>query len=68
LNRHAEAEHLLLAAYNNLAADRGTPLGVLRDVLDRIIVLYESWGKPEQAAGWRLKRMDVDFPPAPFGH
>lgn len=35
--------------------------------LGRAIALYDAWGKPEQAAAWRLKRLDFDFPDDPFG-
>ncbi|HEX5052448.1 MAG TPA: tetratricopeptide repeat protein [Planctomycetota bacterium] len=52
--KHAEAEPLLLEGYEKMqppaeAAARKT------DALARVIALYESWGKPEEAADWRAK-------------
>jgi hypothetical protein len=29
-----------------------------RQALERVIRLYESWGKPEQAAAWKAQRSD----------
>ena len=28
----------------------------LTEAIDRLVQLYEAWGKPEQAAQWREKR------------
>lgn len=57
--RFAEAEPLLVAGYEEMmqrqatmtAADRAN----LRDAGERIVQLYQHWGKPEQAAEWRIK-------------
>jgi len=68
MKRYPEAELLLVSASKNVDAERTTPPEVLRDTLDRIITLYESWGRPEQAAAWRLKRMDSNFPVDPFAN
>jgi hypothetical protein len=68
LKRYAEAEHMLLSVYNNVAAGRTSHPEALRDTLGRLITLYELWGKLEQASAWQLKRMDIDFPVDPFGH
>jgi hypothetical protein len=38
----------------------------VRKALDRVITLYEAWGKPERAAAWRLRRPDPGFPTDPF--
>jgi hypothetical protein len=68
MKRYAESEELFVSANKNLATARRASQGIRRDTLDRIITLYESWGKPDQAAIWRLKRMDSDFPVDPFVH
>jgi hypothetical protein len=55
--KHAEAEPLLLAGLEGLiqraaripAPDRW----VLGDARNRLVRLYEAWGKPEKAAAWR---------------
>jgi tetratricopeptide (TPR) repeat protein len=66
LKRHAEAEALLLSVFKNTMAGRPAQPELLRETLDRLITLYEAWGKPEQAAEWRRKLMDHDFPTDPF--
>lgn len=64
--KFAEAEPLLLAGYQELAGLEGprSPQDAkrLQEVLERIIQLYESWAKKEQAAEWRKK-----LPAAPKG-
>ncbi len=58
--RFAEAEPLLLDGY---AKSRQNPQNLLlkaqevrlREALERIVKLYESWGKPDEAATWRAK-------------
>jgi len=51
--RYAEAEPLLVESYPHIKADFG--LRRLRGIqaLERIVHLYESWGKPEKAAEYR---------------
>jgi len=51
--RYAEAEPVLLASYDALKSAQGVPAPRLRKALDRIVNLYEAWGKPEKAAEWR---------------
>ena len=53
--RFDEAEPLLLESYRKMQAARGDRHIGTRTALDRIVVLYESWGKPEQARRWRAK-------------
>ena len=55
LQRFDEAEPLLLQAYDAIHTAKGDAYIVTRIALDRVIALYESWGKPEQAARWRAK-------------
>jgi serine/threonine protein kinase len=53
--RRAEAEKLLLGSYPTLEAARGTPPYLRVDALERIVQLYETWGKADKAAEWRQK-------------
>jgi eukaryotic-like serine/threonine-protein kinase len=54
--KYAEAEPLLLAGYEDLLATKGVPARQLGRAGDRIVLLYERWGRPEQAEAWRKKR------------
>ena len=49
LQRHAEAELLLLDGYRALRDALGSQHRHTRRALDRLIDLYEDWGKREQA-------------------
>ena len=51
-----EAEKLLLDGYKGLS-DRqaATDLNALEQSRQRIIQLYQSWGKPERAEEWRTR-------------
>jgi hypothetical protein len=57
--KYAEAEPLLLEGYNGLVARIKTipayDMDSLIDAGDRIVRLYDAWGKPAQAAEWRKK-------------
>jgi tetratricopeptide (TPR) repeat protein len=55
LRRFDQAEHLLLDGYRRVHAAPGAPPLRTRQALDRIIALYEAWGKPDKAAEWRQK-------------
>jgi tetratricopeptide (TPR) repeat protein len=55
--KHAEAEPLLVQGYAGLKAraakipaDRRT---CLAQALERLVYLYDAWGRPDQAASWR---------------
>jgi hypothetical protein len=56
---HAEAEPLLLSGYGGLKAPEATipaPEKVrLNQAGERVVRLYESWGKPEKALEWRAR-------------
>jgi tetratricopeptide (TPR) repeat protein/tRNA A-37 threonylcarbamoyl transferase component Bud32 len=54
--KFAEGEPLLLASYEDLTRADGAPQKRIAQILDRVIELYEKWGKPEQAEAWRKKR------------
>ncbi|HVF61389.1 MAG TPA: serine/threonine-protein kinase [Thermoanaerobaculia bacterium] len=51
--RYAEAESLLLKSLETLRSRPGEAAPSTRQVLADLASLYESWGKPEQAAHWR---------------
>lgn len=53
--RFPEAERLLLASEQALVTSRGEAANIVADARNRIVMLYDAWGKPEQAAGWRAK-------------
>jgi hypothetical protein len=53
LGRCADAEPLLLSSYEALGAASGVATGQLTDARARIVKLYETWGKPAEAARWR---------------
>jgi serine/threonine protein kinase/tetratricopeptide (TPR) repeat protein len=58
--KYAEAEPLLLAGYEGMK-ERGAgvpePVGSLRlaQALERLVRLYDEWGKKDEAARWRKK-------------
>jgi hypothetical protein len=62
LGRHADAEPLLVSGYEALKAAKGVPPAELNRALDRLIKLYEAWGKPEKATEWRAKRDQLHKP------
>jgi hypothetical protein len=64
--RYAEAEPLLQASVEVLQSAQGVPPVRVRQALERIVALYEAWGKPAKANAWRLKLLDFDFPADPF--
>lgn len=53
LRRFDEAEPLLIQAHATLLAEKGATFSETGAALDRLVVLYEAWGKPDQAAQWR---------------
>jgi len=69
LGRLDEAESLLLETYRTLS-DRAevipVPLrdGLLREAVERLIRLYEAWGKSEEAARWYRERAALRAEPA----
>ncbi|AMV37861.1 serine/threonine-protein kinase [Planctomyces sp. SH-PL62] len=77
-SRTAEAEALILSGYEGMKAREAAipPQGKPRlgEAAARVVRLYESWGKPEEAARWRAKlagdlptpTATPDFPDDPF--
>jgi len=57
--KYEPAERLLLSGYEGLRASEGAiPIAdrkLLAEALERIVQLYQAWGKPEQAAQWQTK-------------
>ena len=58
--KYAEAEPLLLAAYEgmNLQKKENTPPidSQLAETMERLVQLYEAWEKPDEADRWRKER------------
>ncbi len=53
LERFESAEALLASAYETLASQRGRTHELTLGAIERLVELYESSGRPEQAALWR---------------
>lgn len=53
--RFTEAERLLLEAYPIVEAQFGPRHRRVTAVVERIVALYEAWGKPEKVTEWRAK-------------
>ena len=57
--KYAEAEPLILAGYEGMKAREAKipPPGkpYFTEAAERVVKLYEAWGKPEKAAEWRAK-------------
>jgi len=61
--RYPEAETHLLAAERNLRDAPATPRRCYRQALEQVVKLYESWGKPDQAARWRTRLVEAGGAP-----
>jgi serine/threonine protein kinase/tetratricopeptide (TPR) repeat protein len=55
--RFDEAEPHLLAGYEGLARATDAPPKRVAEALDRVIALYVTWGKSDQAEAWRKKQV-----------
>lgn len=57
---YTDAEPLLVAGYEGIKQREATLKNQYKtqraEALDRLVKLYEEWGKPEQAAEWRAKQ------------
>jgi hypothetical protein len=56
------AEALLLPSEKGLVAARGESAPIVQDARRRIVRLYESWGKPDEAAKWKALLPAVSQP------
>ncbi len=54
--RFDEAERLLTGAHARLQVDRRVPSGVLQAARQRVVRLYEAWGRPGDAARYRAMK------------
>ncbi len=63
LERYEEAQEHLLAGYEGLKKAQGKEHKQTRKALQRLVELYEAWGKPEQAAEWRAKLPEASSQP-----
>jgi hypothetical protein len=67
--RYAEAEPLLLAGYEGLKQREATiPANAkkaLTEALERLVQLYDAWGKKDQADQWRKQLLERAGPKAP---
>jgi tetratricopeptide (TPR) repeat protein len=60
--KYAEAEPLLLSGYERMEP-LPENLARKREALERVVRLYEAWGKPDKAAEWKAK-LEAGKPPA----
>jgi tetratricopeptide (TPR) repeat protein len=64
--RFAEAEPLLVRSYDALTAQEqqipALSRNIVKDTGDRLVQLYEAWGRSDRAAEWR-KRLPESTPP-----
>jgi tetratricopeptide (TPR) repeat protein len=66
LGRHAEAEPLVVSGYEGTKA-REAQIAVsdrsrLREAAERVVHLYDGWGRSEQAAAWKARVGMPDLP------
>jgi tetratricopeptide (TPR) repeat protein len=60
--KYDEAESLLLQGYQGLANAQGIPPSLLRETVERVVKLYEAWGKNDKSDEWRKKMTDGGTP------
>ncbi|NUQ49593.1 MAG: hypothetical protein HUU27_06705, partial [Phycisphaerae bacterium] len=53
LERFDEAQTLLLGAHASLQASPQAPPQTRRETVERLIRLYDRWGRPDRAMHWR---------------
>ena len=58
--RFQEAETLLSQGYEGLRASKDATPQDTRAVLNNLVALYESWGRPADAARYRAQKADAD--------
>jgi hypothetical protein len=64
--RHSEAEPAVVEGYQGMKA-RESRIPVpersrLREAAERVVHLYEGWGRPEEAAAWKARLGMPDLP------
>ena len=64
--RYAQAEPLIVGGYEGLKArEAKIPAPSrprLREAAERVARLYDAWGRPDEAAAWKLKLGLADLP------
>jgi eukaryotic-like serine/threonine-protein kinase len=64
--RHTDAEPLVMQGYEGMKAREPritvSERASLREAAERVVHLYESWGRPEEAAAWKTKVGMPDLP------
>ena len=64
--RYAEAEPSVVAGYVGMKAREGRiampDRSRFREAVERVVHLYEGWGRPEEAAAWKVKLGMPDLP------
>ncbi len=60
LGRYDVAEPLLLDGYSIVKDHTGVRSPFTRDVLRRLVSLYEAWAKPEEVAKYRALLLEID--------
>jgi serine/threonine protein kinase len=55
LGRYSEAEPLLLSSLGILQLHTSARSGLGRQALERVVRLYQAWGKPKQADEWKQR-------------
>ncbi len=61
VGRFEDAEPLVTGGYAGLQAAKGDDAEATRDALERVVVLYEVWGRPEAAERYRALRATPDI-------
>jgi tetratricopeptide (TPR) repeat protein len=68
-HKYAEAEPLLRRGYEGLKARersiQADDRTCLTEALERLVQLYDAWGKPEKAKEWRAKQVTPEPPKQP---
>ena len=69
--RYSEAEPLVVRGYEGIKVGEATipppvRFRMLLEAAERVVALYEAWGKPEQAAAWKKRLGLADLPPDVF--
>jgi hypothetical protein len=62
--RYADAEPLLISAYEGINLPQQTMRtldreSLSRKIMKRLVDLYDGWGRPDEAAKWRAKLTDA---------
>lgn len=56
MGRHGKGEAFVVGGYEGFHKTLGDADPRTRAALDRVVALYEAWGRVDQAAVWAAKR------------